>query len=172
LILRPNFADLGWAAALPLGSSFFFALMVIANRASAGQGSALSMQVFIAGFAMPVLIASAWIGDSSGLTMLAVGWPDWTVIARCAVVAVTASAAHWLAYMGTARAGAATIAPTTYVQMLVAIVLGYLVFADTPDAVTLLGAAIIISAGLALWWSMRKRAPAASEEAPGQSAQK
>ncbi|MBX7513223.1 DMT family transporter [Qipengyuania sp. GH38] len=153
LVLRPNLYALGPVALLPLASAFFFALMVIANRASAGQGSALSMQVFMQVGAMPVLIVAAFGGHFSGVDALSVTVPDWTVIARCAVVAVTASSAHWLVYMGTQRAGASTIAPTTYVQMLVATSLGWWWFGDVPDLMTLLGATIIIGAGLILWWS-------------------
>lgn len=152
LVLRPNLAELGTVALLPLGSACFFSLMVIANRASAGQGSALSMQVFIACVAAPVLALAALAGHLGGMEALHIGPLDWSVAARCAVVAVTASTAHWLVYLGTTRAGAATIAPTTYVQMLVATLLGWLFFGDVPDAVTVLGAAIIIGAGLLLWW--------------------
>jgi drug/metabolite transporter (DMT)-like permease len=159
LVLRPNLAELGLVALLPLASAFFFALMVIANRASAGQGSALSMQVFIQVCAMPLLLIAAWSGHLSGLESLEVSTPDWTVVARCAVVAVTASSAHWLAYMGTQRAGASTIAPTTYVQMLVATLLGWWWFDDVPDLLTLTGATIIIGAGLLLWWSTPRAPP-------------
>lgn len=160
LVLRPNLAQLGPVALLPLASAFFFALMIVANRASAGQGSALSMQVFVQVGAMPALVIAALAGHLSGAGSLAITTPDWTVVARCAVVAVTASSAHWLVYIGTQRAGAATIAPTTYVQMLVATFLGWWWFGDVPDALTLGGAAIIIGAGLILWWSTpREPAP-------------
>lgn len=158
LVLRPNLAELGLAALLPLGSAFFFGLMVIANRASAGQGSALSMQAFIALWATPFLIIAALVGHWTGSAALQVGAPDWTVVARCAVVALTASSAHWIAYLGTMRAGAATIAPTTYVQIIVASTLGFLVFGDVPDLMTLMGAGIIIGAGLFLWSSTPARA--------------
>lgn len=153
LVLRPNLAELGLVTLLPLASAFFFALMIIANRASAGQGSALSMQVFVQLGAMPALILSAVGGHLSGIESLRITTPDWTVVARCAVVAITASSAHWLAYIGTQRAGAATIAPTTYVQMLVATFMGWWWFDNVPDLLTLVGAAIIIGAGLLLWWS-------------------
>ena len=153
LILRPNLADLGFAAFFPLASAFFFALMIIANRASAGQGSALSMQFFVQAGAMPVLMLAATGGHFSGIESLEASLPDWTIVARCAVVAVTASTAHWLVYIGTQRAGAATIAPTTYVQMLVASLMGWWWFGDIPDLLTLAGSAIIIGAGLLLWWT-------------------
>ena len=151
IILRPNLAELGWAALLPLLAAFFFALMVVLNRASAGQGSALSMQVFIAGVAAPILIVAATAFQFSGVPEFGFGWPSWDVVARCAIVAVTASTAHWLAYLGTSRAGAAQVAPAIYVQMLVVIVIGWWWFGDKPDLLTLAGAGLIIAAGLYLW---------------------
>ncbi len=151
VILRPNLLVLGWAAILPLISAIFFALMMIANRASAGQGSALSMQVFIAGVSAPILIVAAIGANVFGGPELTFGWPCWDVVARCAIVAVTASCAHWLAYVGTAKAGASTVAPAIYVQMLMAIALGWWWFGDVPDSLTLAGAGMIIGAGLFLW---------------------
>lgn len=151
VILRPNLLELGWSAFLPLVSAIFFALMMIANRASAGQRSALSMQVFIAGVSAPILVAAAVAVNLWGGPEVAFGWPSWDVVARCALVAVTASTAHWLAYIGTAKAGASTVAPAIYVQMLMAIALGWWWFGDVPDGLTLTGAGLIIGAGLFLW---------------------
>jgi drug/metabolite transporter (DMT)-like permease len=151
IVLRPNLAELGVAALLPLNSALFFALLMITNRASAGQGSALSMQVFVAGVCAPILIVGAAAAKLSGIAAFDFGWPSWDIVLRCAVVAVTASTAHWLAYIGAARAGAAAIAPAIYVQMLVAITLGWWWFGDRPDLATLAGAALIVGSGLYLW---------------------
>ena len=101
--------------------------------------------------AAPVLSVAALLGDWSGASMFALGLPSTDVVLRCAVVAVTASTAHWLVFHGTTRAGAAVVAPMTYVQLIVAVALGWWWFGDRPDAVTLLGASIIIGAGLYLW---------------------
>jgi len=152
IILRPNLAELGLAALLPLISAIFFALLMVANRASSGHGSALAAQVFVAGFSAPILILAAFGAKLSGVPALDFGWPSWDVVARCALVAITASTAHWLVYVGTSKAGAAQVAPAIYVQMLVAVSLGWLVFDEVPDAYTVLGAAIIILSGLYLWW--------------------
>ena len=160
IVLRPNLAELGLAALLPLNSALFMALLMITNRASAGQGSALSMQVFVAVVCAPVLIAGAVAAKLSGVAALDFGWPEWHVAARCAIVAVTASTAHWLVYVGAARAGAAAVAPASYVQMLTAIALGWWWFGDRPDAMTLTGAALIVGAGLYLWQAGKSRAQA------------
>ncbi|MBV7264721.1 DMT family transporter [Erythrobacter ani] len=151
IILRPNLAELGWSALLPLVSAVFFALLMIANRASAGQGSALSMQVFMAAICAPILIVLSVGLKFSGIEQLDFGWPSWDVVARCGVVAFTATTAHWLAYIGTSKAGASQVAPAIYVQMLIAIALGWWWFGDRPDVMTLLGAGLIILAGLILW---------------------
>ena len=157
VVLRPNVLELGYAALLPLGSALFMSLLVIANRASANQGSALSMQVFMAVTAVPLLITASLIGQATGKEALQIGWPSGSVALRCAIVAVTASTAHYLVYLGTTRADAATIAPMTYVQLLVAGTLGWVLFGDTPDLMTLVGALIIIGAGLYLWRDNRRK---------------
>lgn len=51
----------------------------------------------------------------------------------------------------------------TYVQLLVAGLLGWVVFAHRPDALTLLGALVIIGAGLYLWRSGRVLEPAMTD---------
>ncbi|MEP7348754.1 MAG: DMT family transporter [Sphingorhabdus sp.] len=151
VILRPNFAELGLAALLPLATATGMACLMIGNRAVSGKGSVLLMQFLTAAVAAPILAVVAIAGHFSGMPALAVPAPDWTIIAKIAVVAVSASTAHWLIYLGTTRASAADIAPMTYVQLLIAMVLGVILFRDWPDAMSLLGSAIIIGAGLFLW---------------------
>jgi hypothetical protein len=45
----------------------------------------------------------------------------------------------------------------TYVQLIVATSQGWLLFGDKPDVIAMLGAAIIVSAGLYLWQATPKR---------------
>ncbi len=151
IVLRPNVLELGVTAFLPVCAAFFMALLMIANRASAGTGSPLSMQVYMAAIAAPILALAALIGRETGAEILQFSWPSPDVLIRCAIVAVTASTAHWLVFHGTARSGAATVAPMTYVQLLVAGALGWWWFGDAPDGGTVIGASIIIAAGLYLW---------------------
>ena len=150
LILRPNVAELGWVAA-----AISMAFMMIGNRAVAGAGSPLLMQFLVASVAVPFILSAAFIGHFSGVEALVVGMPDWTIIARCTLVAVTASFGHWLIFMATTRASAAEIAPMTYIQLLMAIGLGIMLFGDWPDLTSLAGAGIIIASGLILWRGSR-----------------
>lgn len=163
VILRPNLAEAGWWAVLPLFSAITFSLLMIGNRHVAGTASALAMQFWVAAFASPVLLIAAPLFASTGLERFAIGWPDGGVILRCAFVAVSATCAHWLIYLGTTRAGAGAIAPMSYVQLLMAIVLGWIWFDTHPDLAVLLGAAIIIASGLYLWRAGLVREPPEAE---------
>jgi drug/metabolite transporter (DMT)-like permease len=155
VILQPSVIALGWPALLPLLTAAGMSLLVIANRASAGAGSALSMQFFLATVTAALLTVAALAGGLSGVTFFHLGWPDWTIVARCLVVMLTGTTGHWLIYYGTTRAGAATVAPATYIQLITASAMGWLVFGNLPTLATLGVAVIIVVAGLILWWDGR-----------------
>jgi len=155
IVLRPNLAELGVAALLPLASAFAMSALFMANRAVAGHASALAMQASLAILALPLLILATLAGHFSGVAALAISAPPAIVAAKCAFVALSASTAHWLIYLGTTRAGAASVAPMTYVQLIVATGLGWWWFGNRPDWITLLGAAVIIGAGMLLWRANR-----------------
>lgn len=155
LIMRPNVVELGWAAFMPLAAAASMAFMMIGNRAVAGSGSPLLMQFLAASIAAPFIVSAAVIGHFSGVEALAIHMPDWTIVARISIVAVSASFAHWFIFMATMRASASEIAPMTYVQLLLAMTLGVAVFGDWPDLTSLTGSAIIVGAGLYLWHQKR-----------------
>jgi len=151
IVLRPNLATLGLASLLPMMSASGMSVLMICNRACAGKASPLALQFAVAVVAAAVLVPVTLLGHASGVPRLHLTQPGWTVIARCALVAVSATIAHWAMYQGTVRAGASIIAPMVYVQLLVATTLGYLVFGDKPDLMTFAGASLIIASGLWLW---------------------
>lgn len=155
VILRPEVAALGLAAGYPLLSAIGLAMLMILNRKASGLASPLMMQWLVAIVAAPILLAAAAIGHASGAAAFHVPSPDWSIIGRCAVVAVTGTASHWLLYLATMRASAALTAPMVYVQILVAVALGWMLFGDVPDVGTLAGAALIIGGGLYLWRTQR-----------------
>lgn len=58
-------------------------------------------------------------------------------------------------------AGASVLAPFDYSSLLFAVALGVVLFGDTPSPTVLVGAAIVISAGLAVVWQESRRGGAA-----------
>ncbi len=153
IVLRPNVAEVGLAALFPLGAALGMSVLILLNRKAAGTASVLALQFSVAALATPVLIGAAIAGDLSGVPSMAVHWPHWSVLLRCAIVAVSATGAHVLIFLATTRASAATIAPMTYVQLIVAMTIGALVFGDLPDLTSLVGSALIVGSGLYLWRS-------------------
>lgn len=148
LILRPNLAELGLIALLPLVAAFFFACMMIFNRMAAGTGTAVVLQFYLALAATPLLMLFAVTGHYSGIEALEVTTPDWSIVARCAIVAVSASLAHGLIYVGTTRANAAVAAQAVYIQLPVALAIDAFIFRHWPDLAAMIGVALIIAAGL------------------------
>jgi drug/metabolite transporter (DMT)-like permease len=155
IVLRPNLANLGAAALLPLVSAFCMAWMLIFNRMVAGTASLLTLQFLISAIGAVFLIGFAALGHFSGVASLVITVPDWTVVARCMIVAVTATAAHSLLFLATTHASAATVAPMSYSQLILALVIGVFAFGDVPDAMALVGAALIVGSGLFLWWKQK-----------------
>ena len=155
-VLRPNVAELGAVAFLPLVAALFFSAMIIMNRMAAGTGRPMALQWAMVCVAAPVVLVGAVIGQFSGDPSLAIAWPDDSVILRCAIVAVSASVAHWLIFQGTMRATAADAAQAVYIQLPVALAIDALVFGYYPDFMALIGAALIICAGLSMWLHQRK----------------
>jgi drug/metabolite transporter (DMT)-like permease len=163
LVLRPNFATAGWGSLFPLMGACGMAVTIIANRKAMGRASVLAMQYYMSVTAMIFLIGVTLAAHFSGLEGFHLTWPHWSILGRCAFIGLSATLAQMLVYMGTVKAGAGTIAPMTYGQLLMAVALGWIFFGDKPDALALLGAAIIIGAGLYLWRTGRMKAPPKSD---------
>ncbi len=156
LILRPNVLAFGSEALLPLAAAVAMACLFILNRKAGGLAPILVLQFLITVMALPILIMLAIIGHVSGDPAQAIGWPPLGVIAGCAVVAVTASTGHLLIFRATELASAATVAPMTYVQLLVALSAGMILFGDFPSPMMLAGAGLIVCGGLWLWSAQRR----------------
>ncbi|MBA4355923.1 MAG: EamA/RhaT family transporter, partial [Novosphingobium sp.] len=91
IILRPNFGLLGWAALLPIFSAAGMAFLIIANRKVVGTGSALSMQFNVALIGTLFLLCATVSGYAAGVPALVVPMPAPIVVAKCAMIAVSAS---------------------------------------------------------------------------------
>jgi drug/metabolite transporter (DMT)-like permease len=163
LVLRPNFATAGWGVLFPLLGATGMAVTIIANRKVHGRASILAMQFYMSVTAMMFLAVATTAGHFSGLENLRLHWPDWTIVARCVFIGLSATLAQWLIFMGTVKAGAGTVAPMTYGQLLMATALGATFFGDWPDVTAILGAAVIVGAGLFLWWRGRAPEPAKTD---------
>jgi len=142
ITLRPSAATLSWPALIALAGSFFFSLLMIATRTLRGTadivltGGQIATTLFFATMAAPF----GWIAPT---------WPDFCGLALLGVVAMIAL---FCVNRSLKLAPASVVVPYQYALIVWAILFGYLVFGDVPDVLMLVGSAIIIAAGLYIFW--------------------
>lgn len=93
-----------------------------------------------------------------GLMTLPFGWvmPDATTAALLVGSGILGGVAQILLTSSYRYADASLVAPFDYVSMLLAIAIGWYVFAEAPTPVVLAGAALVIGAGIAIIWRERQ----------------
>jgi len=86
------------------------------------------------------------------------GWvmPDLETLALLIVIGLIGGVAQILLTQGYRYAPASLLAPFDYTAMLWSLAIGYVIFAEVPTATILLGAGIVISAGLFVIWRERQ----------------
>lgn len=93
-----------------------------------------------------------------GLCTLPFGWvvPEWDVALMLIASGLIGGVAQIFITSAYRYAGASLIAPFDYASILVAMVLGYLVFADVPTPQMLVGSGIVVASGLLIIWRERQ----------------
>lgn len=97
-------------------------------------------------------------------------WPDPITAAQLIGAGLVGGVAQILLTSAYKHAEAAFLAPVDYASILFALVIGYTVFNEIPTVQTVIGAAVIIAAGVLIIWRERqlgvKRGPARSNLTP------
>lgn len=138
IVLRPGFG-FQWAYLYVLASCVFYgAYQVLTRRLTASEPT---MTTFFHTALAATLIAS-----------LAVPFywktPDLAAVALMALTGVCGGVGHLLVIKAFTKSEASLVSPFSYANILWATFAGWLVFNTLPDGYTLLGAAIIVAAGL------------------------
>jgi drug/metabolite transporter (DMT)-like permease len=142
LALRPSAASLTLPALIALCGSVFFAILMITTRMLRHT----SEMVLISGQVGATLLF--------GIAFAPFGWVtpslrDFLLLSLFGVVSIVALAC---VNRSLRLAPASVVVPYQYTMIVWAVVLGYVVFGDVPDLFTLAGAAVIIAAGLYIFW--------------------
>jgi len=173
LVLREQVGPRRWAA---VAVGFLGALVILRPGMEVFQPAALP--VLLAAFCLAAYqIATRMMGavDSIWTTMLyttlfgavvstailPMVWqtPPLALLPLLAGIGLIGFAGHLCLVWALGQAPASVLAPFNYTQMVWSVLLGWLIFAELPDAATVAGAAIIIAAGLYVWHRERVRAP-------------
>lgn len=142
IVTRPGLDGLGWPALISVGSMVSFALYSLATRVLAQTENEAGLVLFTA--LIPALAMAPW-------AIAVWQWPtDILSWALMLATGILGGGGHWLLIKAHQGAGASTLAPFMYTQIVWMVLLGWLVFADIPTLWTILGAGIIIASGLYL----------------------
>jgi len=139
VIIRPGIAEVQVATLLPLGMAVCYATYQVMTRMLARHDNAntTSFYTAIVGVvALSAIVPFFWTAP---------GAADWLMLAGLGLLG---GVGHYCLILAYARAPAAVIAPFVYTQLLWAIVFGFVVFADLPDAWTFVGGGIVTASGL------------------------
>lgn len=163
LVIQPNFAAFGAVALLPLATAGFFALYMLLTRRIARTVEPEAMQAQTALWGAALMAPIVGLGAPTDWPLLAVGGADALVWLWLVGVGVAASVSHLMITYALRFAPAATLAPLHYLEIVVTVALGWLVFRDWPNPMSWAGIGVIVAAGLYI--IARERALA--RQAPG-----
>jgi drug/metabolite transporter (DMT)-like permease len=139
IVLRPGSVPLTAGHAAAITAACGAALAAVIVRRIGGVERAMVLMLY------PMLANFAVMGAALPFVYRPMPGRDFAALALLAVLAFVASLLMIAAYR---RAEAQVVAPMQYSQILWAILYGALFFDEYPDAMTLLGAGIVIASGL------------------------
>jgi drug/metabolite transporter (DMT)-like permease len=155
-IIAPKLGDAGGDAGEAYGALLVFASTVLTaaamiqiRRLSATEQTG----TIVLYFSLAVVTAS--------LTTIPFGWValDASQAARLIAIGLIGGVAQILMTESYAKADASFVAPFEYAGILWAIALGVAFFGEAPGVATLIGAAIVLAAGILLAWGERRATP-------------
>lgn len=146
IVIRPGLSGHGWVTLLPLISAVAYALnMIVLKRASATRSS-LTVQCGATIYAaLGMILLGGAVSLGGDMSLRPPMGASWALILCAGAAAAASFVAVAEAYR---RADASTLAPFQYLEIVMASLLGYLVFGDFPDAFTWTGIAVILASGL------------------------
>lgn len=147
IVVRPGFQQIDASLWLVVGAVLSFSLYTVLTRKVATKDSTKTSMVYLT-------LVALLLTTIVGLPHLAPMGADamWIM----AIVIICAIATHILFTEALKYAPASTLQPLNYLALPIAVALTFLVFGHVTDAITMIGGAITIAAGLMVW--LRRRA--------------
>ena len=162
VIVRPGGLPLDWGVAFAIASSTLYALYIVITRKVTATDSASTSLAYTG---VVGLVMSSAVGVFFWQPM---GWHDVLLVV---LVMGTTCAGHGLMTFALSQAPASVLQPFNYFSLPWAIVLSATVFGHMIDGISLLGAAVIVVAGLVVMARERiKRVKVVDETVAGRDA--
>jgi drug/metabolite transporter (DMT)-like permease len=158
VVAQPGMGGVGWAALLPVAAAALYAFGQLMARRYGEDTSATVLSfhqnsVYLLGALVFSLIAAPFAtapGETGSLAFLLRAWvmpggQDLLLLGLCGPIAVAGTILLTKAYR---EAPPGAVAPIEYMALIWATLWGFLLFAEVPDAASIIGAALIIASGL------------------------
>lgn len=140
VMIRPTGAETFTMPALAaLGSAFLFALTITGMKIMTRDHSSTVLVMWAAVLGLIFTLPPA---------LFVWRWPSPDDLFLLCLMGVLGTITQWSYIKGMAEGDAAAMAPIDYTRLIFAVVLGYLLFSEIPNALTMVGAAIIIASTL------------------------
>ncbi|MFT6775165.1 MAG: drug/metabolite transporter (DMT)-like permease [Paracoccaceae bacterium] len=150
LILRPGVGDANADVLYAVAGAIGIALYGLMTRL-AGRYDGPDTSFFYTGVAGAAAITLVGIWSAENMTVGDWGW--------MALLCVTGMSGHYFLIRAFALSSAVVVQPITYLQLVLATFIGIFLFGESVDGLTVLGATIVVLAGLFTAWreSVAKR---------------
>ncbi len=150
VILRPGGTVFSWAILLPLGLVISNAWFQVLTSRLARTERPLTMHFY-----------TGWVGTLIATIALPFAWTTlsgWHWWALLCLMGFMGTVGHFFLILAYQRAPASTLTPYLYVQIAFAMLGGWLMFSQVPDATSLFGMGLIAVCGAAgAWLTVRER---------------
>ncbi|MGJ8627777.1 MAG: DMT family transporter [Sulfitobacter sp.] len=142
LIIRPGLDSFEVLSLLAVFAVFALALRDLATRRTPKEIT--TMQLSFLGFVV-IIPAGGVLMVFNGSTFVALSGTEWIYITAALSIGLCA----YYAIVAAMRIGdVGFVTPFRYVRLVIALIIGVAVFGESPDALTLIGAAIIVASGI------------------------
>jgi drug/metabolite transporter (DMT)-like permease len=158
VIVRPGFAALDPAMALPILAAVFMATSTLMVKSLSRSETPGAIVLYMNLILTPLSLIPALLVWRS---------PDWPALGLLALVGLLAVGAHLAMTRAYTKADASAVVPFDYARLPFVAVLAYLIFGQVPDLWTWVGAAVIVASAV---YIVRREARIAGGGPAGQAA--
>ena len=148
LIIQPSLTHYGLVALFPLGCALSFSFYEMATQAMSNRVHPVTMQLHTSIAGSLICLPLLWAFNGSGVVSLDPVAPDLINWAYLFGVGFWAALSHLCMTFAMKYAPAASLAPLHYLELPMAVFLGFAIWGTFPNPLTWLGIALITGSGL------------------------
>jgi S-adenosylmethionine uptake transporter len=148
IIIRPTFAEVGYAVLYPVSAAFCFSFYILLTRKLVRHEDPIRLQFFAGIFGCLVMSIALIFGSAEDIGILIAVWPSTDQWLLLGTLGLIATVCHLLVVYAYRLASIGILAPFQYVEIIGATILGLIVFREFPDPMTWLGISIIVGSGM------------------------